>query len=131
MLRSGRLAVVLTGARSYIRSGASTPIEVEAARDHELRRAAEREAERLLLALEHAMLVVEAVEVVGDADRVGRDRLRPALLRRLRDDRRQLEQPLDQLALLRRERRRSAPATISAPPAFRRMPAMRACAYCT
>src|SRR4051794_28618227 len=47
--------------------------------DHLLGRTAERQAERFLLALEHAMLVVEAVEVVGDADRIGRDRLRAAL----------------------------------------------------
>src|SRR2546430_11519035 len=73
--------------------------EVEAARDHELRRAAQAEPERLLLALEHAVLVVEAVEVVGDADRVRRDRLRPALRGGVRGDGRQLEQPLDQLAL--------------------------------
>ena len=34
---------------------------------------------------EHAALVVEAVEVVGDADRVIRERVRAAPLRRLGD----------------------------------------------
>src|SRR5690242_18417119 len=43
------------------------PDEVERPCDHALRRPAEREPERLLVALEHAVLVVEAVEVVGDA----------------------------------------------------------------
>src|SRR6185312_11364243 len=42
------------------------PDEPQAARDHRLRRAAEAEPERLLRALEHAVLVVEAMEVVGD-----------------------------------------------------------------
>ena len=75
--------------RSYIRSGASTPtrsrqraITVCVARQS-------AEPERLRLALEHAVVVVEAVEVVRDADRVRRDRLRPAPLRRLGDDRRE------------------------------------------
>ena len=76
-------------ARSLHALGRVDPDEVETARDHGLRRAAEREPERLLLALEHAVLVVEAVEVVGDADRVLRDPLRPALLRRVGDDRRE------------------------------------------
>ena len=57
------------------------PDEVEAARDHGSRRTAEAEPERLLLALEHAVLVVEAMEVVGDADRVGGNALRAALRR--------------------------------------------------
>src|SRR5262249_29382882 len=46
--------------------------KIEAAGDHDLRRTDEREPERALLALEHAVLVVEAMEVVGDPDRVGR-----------------------------------------------------------
>src|SRR2546423_15628457 len=46
------------------------------------------------------MLVVEAVEVVGDADRIDRNRLRPASLRRFRGDAGKLEQALDQLPLL-------------------------------
>jgi hypothetical protein len=65
---------------------------------------AEGEPERLLLALEDAVLVVEAVEVVGDANRVLRDSLRAALLCRIGDDCRQFREPLDQLALLRCER---------------------------
>src|SRR5581483_5108141 len=54
--------------------------EVEAAGDHALRRPAEGEPERLLLALQHPMMVVEAVELVGDPDRVRRDRVRAAPL---------------------------------------------------
>ena len=61
------------------------PDEIEGPRDHALRGEGEREPEGLLLALEHAMLVVEAVEVVGDADRVGREGVRPAALGRLGD----------------------------------------------
>src|SRR3954447_12502424 len=80
--------------------------ELQARGDHLLGRAAEREAESFLLALEHAMLVVEAVEVVGDADRVGRNRLRAALHRCVGDDRGELGEALDQLPLLRRKRLR-------------------------
>ena len=65
---------------------ASTPTRSRQRAITRLRRAAEAEPERLLLALEHAVLVVEAVEVVGDADRVGGDTLRAALRRRLGDD---------------------------------------------
>ena len=75
-------------------------------------------------------MVVEAVEVVGDADRVRRERVRAAPLRRLGDDSRELGQPLDQLPLLGA----SAPegsGEAAASPAFRRMPAIRACAYWT
>jgi hypothetical protein len=50
------------------------------------------------------VLVVEAVEVVGDADRVGRNLLRRAPLGRLARDRGKFEQALDELALLHRER---------------------------
>src|SRR5437660_5070442 len=78
--------------------------EVEAARDDGARRAAEAEPERLLLALEHTMLVVEAVEVVGDADRIGRNSLRAALDERVLGDRGQLGEPLHELPLLRRQR---------------------------
>ena len=88
---------------AHIRSGASTPIR---SRQRAITVCVARqsaEAERLRVALEHAVLVVEAVEVVGDADRVGRDRVRPAALGGLRDDARELGQPLDQLALLGRE----------------------------
>src|SRR5204863_914820 len=75
--------------------------EIEAPRDHVLRRAAEPEPERLLLALEHTVAVVEAVEVVGDPYRVGRNRLRAAPLGRLGGDPRELREPLDQIPLLR------------------------------
>src|SRR5690242_9882446 len=74
MLRSGACRA-LTGSHPFRRLDAD---EIETGCDHPLRRHAETEPERLLLALEHAMLVVEAVEIVGDADRMGRDRLRPA-----------------------------------------------------
>src|ERR1700682_2533934 len=50
--------------------GRLDPPEVETMRYHGRCRAAEREPERLLLALEHAMLVVEAVKVVRDTDRI-------------------------------------------------------------
>src|SRR5262249_8792588 len=86
MLRSGT-ARALTGSHP-VRCLDSD--EVEAARDHGLRRPAEAEPERLLLALEHAMLVVEAVEVVGDPDRVGGNTLRAARRERVRGERRQL-----------------------------------------
>ena len=52
------------------------------------------------LGAEHLVVVVEAVEVVGDADRVVRDRVRAAPLGRLGDDGRELGEPLDQVALL-------------------------------
>ena len=54
--------------------------EAEASRNHRLRGPDEtQETECLGLALEDTVLVVEAMEVVGDADRVVRDRLRAAL----------------------------------------------------
>ena len=49
--------------------------------------------------------MVEAMEVVSHADRVVRDRVCRPPLGRLRCDRRQLEQPLDELPLLHRQRR--------------------------
>src|SRR3977135_3313036 len=42
--------------------GRLDPNEVEAAGDHRLCRTAKREAERLMVTLQHAMLVVEGVE---------------------------------------------------------------------
>ena len=63
---------------------------------------AERQPEGLRLpGFEHAVVVVEAVEVVGDADRVRRERMRPPPLRRLRDHARKLGEALHELALLR------------------------------
>src|SRR5436305_3293154 len=78
--------------------------ELQAARDHRLRRAAEPQAESLLLALEDAVLVVEAVEVVRKANRICRDALRPAALGRLARDGRELGEPLHEVALLGRQR---------------------------
>src|SRR5438132_10400362 len=78
--------------------------EVERAFDDRLRRAAKAEPERLrVAAVEHAVLVVEAVEVVGDVDRVVRELMRAAPLGRLCDDGGKLDEALDQLALLGRE----------------------------
>src|SRR5947199_2513066 len=106
-------SVTRTSSIAMLRSGfwraltASHPLrcldsdEVEAARDHPLRRAAEAEPEGLLLALEHAMIVVEAMKVVGDADRVHGHALRPALRDGVRHDRRQLGEALHELPLLR------------------------------
>src|SRR5919108_3325194 len=72
--RSGRLPVTVPAGDGSAR--ATPPIlhplgrfhsdEVEAARNHRLRGDAEAEPERLGLAPEHAVLVVEAVEIVGD-----------------------------------------------------------------
>src|SRR4029079_9202950 len=80
--------------------------QVEADGDHRLRGRAERQAEALCLRLEHAVVVVEAVEVVRDADRVRREGVRAAALRRLPHDAGQLEKPLHELTLLGRERPR-------------------------
>src|SRR5579885_59482 len=80
------------------------PDEAEAAGDHRLRRAAEAEPERLRLVAEDAALVVEAVEVVGEADRVRRQELRTAPRRRLAHRGREVGEPLDQLLLLGGER---------------------------
>ena len=73
------------------------------ARDHRLGRATQREPEGFLIRADHAALVVEAVEVVGDLDRVDRDRVRAAALGRLRDHAGEFREPLDQLSLLGRE----------------------------
>ena len=80
------------------------------------------------------MVVVEAVKVVGEPDRIGRDRVRRAALRRLGDDSRELEDPLDEIALLGRQlagRRQSVVVAGGCAGALRRIPAMRACAYWT
>src|ERR671935_2549847 len=86
--------------------------QVERTRDHRLRRAAQAEPERLGVALQHAVLVVEAMEVVGCADGVGRQRVRAAPLRRLGDDAGKFGQPLHELALLARERPRGRPPNL-------------------
>src|SRR5689334_12151461 len=78
--------------------------QVERLRDHVLRRPTEAEPERLrLAALEHAVVVVEAVEVVGELDRVGREGVRAAPLRRRLDDAGEVDDPFDQVPLLLRE----------------------------
>src|SRR5579862_1039794 len=111
-------SVTRTSSMAMFRSGACRALtalhplrcldadELQRARDHRLRRPTEREPEGFLLALEHAVLVVEAVEVVGDADRIHRDRLRAAPVRRVAHDLRELGEPLHELALLGRERLR-------------------------
>ena len=80
--------------------------------------------------LEHAVVVVEAVEVVGDADGVRRQRVGRAPLGGFGDDGRKLDEPLDEAALLGRELGRDVAET-GASPALRMIPAMRACAYWT
>src|SRR5581483_7473913 len=81
------------------------PDKLQAAREDALRRAAEPEAERFRIGVDHPEVVVEAVEVVRDLDRVDRERLRPASRGRLAHDARKLRQALDELALLRLEAR--------------------------
>ena len=76
------------------------------------------------------MLVVEAVEIVRQADRIGRQRVGAPALGRLGDDTRELGQALDQLSLLDGQLGGGSALT-SAPSALRRMPAIRACAYWT
>src|SRR4051812_3933417 len=94
MLRSGacRCACIRLAILHSLRR--LDPDQVEGAGDHALRGPAQREAKRLLVALEHAMLVVEAVEVVRDADRVRRQPLRAALLDSVGDDGGELGEPL-------------------------------------
>src|SRR3954447_12808020 len=107
--------------------GRFDPHQLESAGDDEGCRAAERETKRLLVALQYAMVVVEAVEVVRNADRVGRQGVGPATLGRLLDDGRKLRapldeqtsgEPLDELALFRSEgarRRRDSLASVGVP----------------
>ena len=70
--------------RAPIRSSRLHPVgrldadEVEAPCEHRLRRRDEAEPERLRHRAEHLVLVVEAVEVVGEPDRVVRERVRGA-----------------------------------------------------
>ena len=91
-------------ASGYIRSGASTPTR---SRQRAITRCVARhelQAERLGGIAEHAALVVEAVVVVGQPDRVRRQQLRPAPLGCLAHRRREVGQALDQLLLLGGER---------------------------
>src|SRR5205823_6295271 len=88
--------------------------QVERARDHASCRAHEAEAEGLRLLAEHAVAVVEAVEVVGEPDRVVGDPLRAAPGRGLAHDRRELGQALDQRPFLRLQRARRGAARLRA-----------------
>src|SRR2546425_2233561 len=87
--------------------------EVEAASDHRLSRPDEHQAELLGFALQHPVVVVEAVEVVGDADRVVRQGVRAAPLDGLRDYLRELRQPLDQILFLAGELLRTLQQTVA------------------
>jgi hypothetical protein len=80
--------------------GRLDPHEVERTGDHRGGGLAQREAEGLVVALEDAVVVIEAVEVVGDADRVRRQPMRATALGSLDDDGGELGQALDELALL-------------------------------
>src|ERR671910_294610 len=103
-LRSGALEGAATH-RSYWGLhpvGSLHADEVERARQHGLRRLYEAEPEGLLLALEDPVVVVEAVEVVREPDRVVRKPVWGSALGGLRHDVGELDQPLDQVALLRR-----------------------------
>src|SRR5215212_1645988 len=109
-LRSGALggtviseacsATLLTGGIVSHSLRSFYPDQVEAARHHRLRRTAQAEPEGLHVALQHAVLGVKAVEVVGDANRVGRNRMRSAPLRRLGGDPGELQQAADEALLL-------------------------------
>src|SRR6188508_3401342 len=104
--RSGATPFPPTMAGNLHPLGCFDPQEVERASDHGRGCLAKSEAERLLLALEHAVVVVEAVEVVGDADGVRREGMRAATLGRLGHDRGELGEPLDELTLRRLDRAR-------------------------
>src|SRR5438093_1094060 len=77
--------------------------QIQCPRDHVLRPADEGQPEGLSLGAHDAVLVVEAVEVVGHADRVDRDRMGGPPLGGLCSDHRELGEPLDQVALLARK----------------------------
>ena len=79
----GNVSVRLTGNSRLHPLGRVDSDQMQATRDHELRRAAEPEPERLPSSTDHADVVVEAMEVVGDLDRVDRDPLRRPPLSRL------------------------------------------------
>src|SRR5918995_7304827 len=103
-LRSGALEGAATH-RSYWGLhpvGSLHADEVERARQHGLRRLYEAEPEGLLLALEDSVAVIEAVEVVREPDCVVRKPVGRSALGGLRHDVGELDQPLDQVALLRR-----------------------------
>ena len=106
------------------------PDQIEAACHDDLRRAAQAQTEGLRVALEHPVLGVEAMEVVGDADRIGRDRVRAAPLGRLGSDPGQLEEAPDQALLVGGSSGGGDPPT-GASPAFLKIPAIRAWTYWT
>src|SRR5690242_18377588 len=102
-LRSGRAPLLMR--ESLHPLGRLDADQVQRAGDHDARRRGEAEPERLRLAAsEHPVPVVEAVELVGDADRIRRQRVRAAPLRRLRRDVGELDEPLHEVALLRGQR---------------------------
>ena len=100
--------------------GRVDPDQVEAPRDHRLRGPAEPEAKRLLVAAENTAVVVEAVEIVGEPDRVDRDRVWRTPFRCLCDERRELGDPLEELALAAHrhvgERSRGLPRSVAQDP---------------
>ena len=108
MLRSGAALARALMRRSYIRLRRVDSDKVEAARDDTSASRGRARGGSLLLALEHAMLVVEAVEVVGDADRIRGIACGPRFAAASATTRRELGEALDQLPLLLRQR---APAT--------------------
>src|SRR5262245_25342499 len=72
--------------------------------DDYLRRAAEAESKGLrLAAFEHAVVMVEAMEIVGEVDGVVGELMRGAPLGRLCDDGRELDESFDQGPLLGRQ----------------------------
>ena len=102
-----RSRIVGPGARRRSAShavGGGDADQVEGACDDRPRRLAEGEAERLRLGAQHFVVVVEAVEVVRNADRIVRNRVCCPPLGRLGGNPWKLDQPLDEVALLRRER---------------------------
>src|SRR6266581_6432428 len=104
--RSGGLA--LTSTRGTLHPfGRLDSDEIEAARDDALRGAHELQPERFGLRADDAMLVVEAMKVVGDPDGIDRDRMRCTTLCSLCDDEGELQEPFDQVPLLLRELHRS------------------------
>ena len=83
--------------------------------------------------LEHVMLVVPVVREPRRLEQVARDAMRLERLRSAGDDRREIEQRLDQLALLRLVEHREIDAVAASivagsMPPTRKMPHMRACA---
>ena len=111
-------------------SGASTPIKSSDRAITDFVAVTSPSRKRLRVGAEHLVMVVEAVEVVGEPDRVGRDRVRPPPLGRLGDD---AGNSARRLIRSRSSSASSAGGSAEgvASPALRRIPAIRACAYWT